>query len=847
MRLHNTLFVIASQARAFWKLRAWLGRAGFRGHRQIFGLRGRFRDNTTRAATLWALVRLTLAQIVLAIFVAVLLQALDPYLDGVNKLYPISIDEDAYSTLLATFGGMGAVLIGLYYAATTSIGGAIYARVPNNIRDLLARERVGNVYMQLLAFLTYLDVVLLAFRAAGLAPIKLAILVFLTASGVSIIAFMRLGARAFDLFDPTSLSYDLFEQLRRNYLQMMPGSYRWLDPSFQMHAHRNASSTLDTFSTLAEITAREPHLNGQPFLTLCKHLVGFLINYESAKKSLPTESLWFTKRYSHPDWYQAADSETSIAHSGGVGLAPKQISDSRWVEKAILPITDTCIRINFEQARHEVVMEALGTIEAYVKALSRHHEVRTALGTINDLTTKCLDLFFRPPSSDCQSEPLELLAIADMLASMPISILLAYVEAINTYDRASILRSVGHIKWQSERAIYKTGLPLHLLKQLEWVRPRIEFEIRSEGARISPDWYIGELILQAASENAKDSLTVLLGELQAIFDRWLAAAAGSKLVWMRAAILSREAEYLSKIDYHLWHLRQHWANLNANKKIEGLPWPKLDFEKLEKGQTERQKQIHQLMAKHATTLMEVSRSDEYPDFAGQFIHAIGEALLKAMCENDSGVVNSLFPDLFICSLLQFDRLRANVDVSDWRAETSLKMAVAPVLDLMDLSGYAILLAELHDNPPISDPVITVWSAYFDSQKAASKIPIVQLLASAIALTESAFELAHRSLIRTEWGQAVADCLRQVERKGVFRRGGFYGTHQTVVHKSPLVRVFATEELGSFFDGIDVFIERILRQLDDGKDIEFGHRRGSLRDSLSREERRGREESEDLDA
>jgi hypothetical protein len=548
MRLHNTLFLIASQARAFWRLRAWLGRIGFRGHRRIFSLRGRFQDSTARTATLLSLIRLTLAQIVLAIFVAVALQRLDPYLNGVYEYYGISIDKDAYSTLLGTFAGMGAILIGLYYAATTAIGGAIYAHVPNNIRDLLARERVGNLYMQLLAFLTYVDVVLLAFRASGFAPIKLAILVLVAASGVSIIAFMRLGARAFNLFDPTILSYDLFEQLRRNYLQMMPGSYRWY-PSFQIHAHRNSSSVLDTFSTLAQITAREPHLNGQPFLILCKYLVAFLINYESAKKSLPTASLWFTKRYLHPDWYQTGDSETSLAHSGAARLTPKQVSDLRWVENEILPIPHVCIRKNFEHGRYELVMETLGALDAYVKALSREQEVRTALSTISDLTVKCSDLFFQQLSGKDQRESLERLAIVDMLASMPISILLAYIEALNGYDSASIRRSVGKIDWESERAIYETGLPVHLLKQLEWLRPRMEFEIRSEGSRISPDWYISELILQAASENAKETATILLDELQAVFDNWLAAAASSRLLWIQAVFLSREAEYLSKIDY----------------------------------------------------------------------------------------------------------------------------------------------------------------------------------------------------------------------------------------------------------------------------------------------------------
>jgi hypothetical protein len=211
------------------------------------------------------------------------LQSIDPYLDGLYQRLGLTITLDIYGTLLGTVAATGALLIGLYYAATTAIGGAIYARVPNNIRDLLARDRVGNVYMRQLASLTYLAVVLLAFRAAGLAAVKIAIPLLVLAVGIAIMAFVILGARAFNLFDPTTLSYDLFDQLRRASLRMTAGSYRAMDPSFQHHAHRTSRSALETFATLAEITANEAHLSGQPYFALCQQMLLFAISYQQKK------------------------------------------------------------------------------------------------------------------------------------------------------------------------------------------------------------------------------------------------------------------------------------------------------------------------------------------------------------------------------------------------------------------------------------------------------------------------------------------------------------------------------------------------------------------------------------
>jgi hypothetical protein len=268
VRFLNTPFLWASQTRAFWKARAFFARIGFLGHRSLFGIRARVRENRAGTTTLLTLARLTIGQVILALAVAIVMQMVDPYFDDFYKRHGLAITPDIYGTLLGTITGTGAVLMGLYYAATTAIGGAIYARLPNNIRDLLARERVGNIYIKRLAFLTYLGVILLAFRATGFAPIKIAIPFFTLTSGVAIMAFVVLGARAFNLFDPTSLSYELFGQLGHNYLLITSTGYRWLDPSFQRHAHRTARSAIDSLSALAEITIKEPHLSRQPFQTL---------------------------------------------------------------------------------------------------------------------------------------------------------------------------------------------------------------------------------------------------------------------------------------------------------------------------------------------------------------------------------------------------------------------------------------------------------------------------------------------------------------------------------------------------------------------------------------------------
>ena len=841
MRQLNVYFLLASQARLFWKTRAFFARLGFLSHRRLFGIRAHIRDSRTETATLLTLTRLTIVQVVIAILVGIVMQYIDPYFDDFYKRHGLKIAPDIYGTLLGTITFTGAVLIGLYYSATTAIGGAIYARLPNNIRDLLARERVGNVYIRQLAFLTYFGVVLLAFQAAGFAPINIAIPFFMLTSGIAIMAFVLLGARAFNLFDPTSLSYELFEQLKRNYLQMTPSGYRWLDPAFQNHAHKISRSALDTLATLADITATETHLSGQPFLSLTEQLLSFLISYEPEKKRIPTASHWYAQRFSHPDWYQTGDTETSLAYQTTSGLTPKTIGNPRWIEDEIIPIAHNFIGVAFRQRKYESITSLLRYFDGYLRALVKEHEVKSAFVVLDNLTSTCSEIFFQAAQQD-QPESLERIGIVDALATMPTNMFLAYLEAQQLTNRTSILAVTNRITWKSRSRIYVSGMPLHLLTRLEWLQPKIKFEIDSEGRQVSPSWYVGELILQQLSENTKVATNAFVLEVQTTYDRWITAAANAKLIWIGAAIFARELEYWSKVKFHHARIQNYWADLGSEKRIEGLPWPTVDFEQLDRSRTQRERKLVQLMATHSTTLSLTKRPDDYPDFAGQFLHTAGEALFSAMSENDPDTINLLFPDFFRSSLLQFNRILARTSELDWRSDVAVKVAVAPVLDLIDLTGYAILFSELYSNATISHSIVNLWSDYLNTTDRAVPMSKASFLASAISLTDSAFELAHRSLIRTSWRQQVSQRLRQLERRPVSGRGrGIFWNETVVVHDSPLVRLYATTDV-IMYDGIDLFIERCLRTRDDGRELQFGNRHGRLDRAMTRRQRSSQRET-----
>ena len=742
--------------------------------------------------------------------------------------------------------GVGGVFIGLYYAAISAIGGAIYAKVPNNIRDLLAQDRVGNAYMRYLAALTFFGVCLLAFHTLGLEPVILAVPIFTLGAGLVIVGFVRLGARAFYLFDPTSLSYRLFEQLRRCHLQMQAGGYRWSDQSFQKHAHRVAQTAIDTLATVSDTAAREPHLNGRPFAGLCKGLLSFLLHYETAKKSIPTDSHWYEERYVHPDWYRAGDTETSMAHQTATGLRPQSIRDPRWIESAILPIVQRCLELNIRKRRYDLVFELLSYLDAYVQRLAKEHQIEIAFKLVGDVFSWCGSLIFVNGDKSVAEDPLEHMAICDRVAGMPINVLIAYGSTIESYRKAAVLRRIRKIKWKSEKSIYKARFALPILKQLEWLRPRLEFEERVEGHIVSPAWYLQELITQKEAENLSATMNCFHSEVCKLYDRWIKAATSSQHPWLAAVMMSKESEYWNKLDYHTNTLNQLWTDLNSDRRLEGLSWPSLSVDDLTRKKARRKMELMKLMSDQSILLSLMSRPKSYPDFAGQFLHTVGEALLTAICEKDRNTVKVLFRRYLYGSLLQFERLRPKEAKLDWRSEIDMKIAVAPLLDLMDISGYMYLFSDYHDAPFLKEIVSKDWDEYLEQDSAKQAL---QLLAVGVSLTDSAFELAHRSIIRTGWEQTVERRLMNVERREApWDESNLYRQFESiVVHESPLVRIFAKDALSSFHDGIDIFLAKYVRQREDGKDLDFGRRRRrDIEEEIAREERRYREAKEEWD-
>ena len=559
-------------------------------------------------------------------------------------------------------------------------------------------------------------------------------------------------------------------------------------------------------------------LHGVPFIDLCKYIISFLIFYEKSKNKIPSDSQWYEQKYIHRDWYRTDDSRVSIAHQTGTTLQPDITNDKEWVEDRVLVIIKQCLEINLKEERYNEVLELAGHIDAYLKILAKSGYANRALEIIEEIGDCVLQVISQVSENEMViNEVLEKLAIIERFASIPITIALTCREYIEALDSGEIERKLSKVTWSSDSNIYTHGFPSYCLPRLEWFKPRLGFEVLTEGRKVTPEWYQKELLLQIETDTFVENTRALINKGASLYKSWIAKTTDTKHPWLVGAVMSREWEYWHKVNHQMEIWPNKWSNLSDEKKIEGLPWSDFEFDKLGQASKERRSELLRLMSTQNLMLSLLKRPDGFPDYAGQFLHTSGEVLFEALLNNDQDLLSNVFKMYLFGCIMRFDNLRPKSASLDWRAQQEFKIAAAPLIDLMELSGYAKLMADYHNNGQLWHIVVDAWNEYFAERGEESPLP---LLAGSISLTKGAFEIPHRGVLRTNWKMRINHKLSDVSRHEVFSRH-FIESHTEIDHDSALIRIFARKPYGGFHDGIDILITFYLRTKDGEDQLDFG--------------------------
>jgi hypothetical protein len=722
------------------------------------------------------------------------------YIKGVLRLFESKVDSATFEATLSALLAMSGVLLGLYLAAVSVVASTVYARVPDNVRQILLRAKVGNFYLGALVKLASVSTLLLVAHSLGFSPGVFQLLLVSLLALAAILCFPVLALYVLRFFDPGQLTPELQRTLTNQIQNASPRGWMWRDPTFQQHYRRLASEALRTYKQLLKLIASRGFQGTDALRRAGVETLRLMRWYAPKKAKIPTNSLWFARSRQFKRLSVANSSELLLALQTGTTVQPDEIPDPLWIERELCQtlgrnLRDLGKRGDFEGANS--LGTAIGDTVGYLaeslfldEALLLLQELDLPLSAAPQDSSLSLNLKAMPEDVRFY------LSVAELRGYGVVALLVGFYKALTQLDINTVKRAVSNISWKNSKTIYDCVVPQLVLQRLEWLAPRLDFELRVEGRLVSPNWYIEQLVGEAFARFLADAFKTLSRLLEESFLPVASQMHQSGRSLIAAQILFKGIEAFQKLQYYFPEVRKCHDALSQLHKVKDFPWPAVDWDSSRANLESARDKIVSALASCAVDLTEVPHPPVLPDYFGHSYSVICDECYFSMAQGNIQLFDELFPKCFaICLLAQS---RARDDSQTAAPLTQAVLSIDPLVDLLELSGYAIIFDEL-ESRNYRAIVDTTWNGYLNNIE--DTTTLAPLFAAAGHLSTSMMiGMPPREMIRARWRQDVQARLRARGLPDMLSREWH---DEKTRHPSPIIRAISR---GSFFrTPSDVFL------------------------------------------
>lgn len=726
------------------------------------------------------------------------------------------IDRGSYAILLQSVAAVTGVFLALYFTAVSTVAATVYSEVPHDIRDLMLRDKLGNFYVRAVAFLSTLAVFLLVEESAGGAAYHLALPIVALLAAFAIFAFITLGQRAFYFSDPTVLSQLVVGDFLRWLSDAIAGGWRWTDASFQEHYRRRARRDLNSLNALLAFSRSHEFVRDDSERSVISWFVNLLQAYLARKATVPTRSRWFGETYEHRQWFLTESTAVSMANETASPLSPQTVPDVDWVEKQLLEPVLKAIGEDLRSRRGESAYVALDGLARAFEQFGLRLSAAAGFAWVATATEYVMDGIAGAPEETAKPAVLvPVVACIDALAGLAVAIEVGLYRRLSQLDVPELTTKLTSSRWERDESPYELGLPRPVVETLEELQAGVKFEAEADSDVRTPKWYIAEIARNRLAWCAHDEFEACLGHIEIWYPDAADQLAANNRPQAASAVLARGLEVAWKLERHLESLPAVADSLGEAGVLGELRRPEWDWTALDQRVRAFRDEVLKRMAAAIPALAEQPSAKEIPDYLGQAVHRSGDGSFRALFDNDDALFRDLFPAYFGGALHIVERLRPQV--SAWtNTNSAVTWMSEPIMDLIDLSGYALIFSEYHSNPALWTICRALWDDYLSGPNATTRL---SLLAAVCGHHQNLFAISPRSVLRTQREMATTQLFGQLPREP--GRPGFGG--QPVIHESPLIRRIAPSgmHLIAYFDPEDVFVVRYLMTLPAATGLDFG--------------------------
>jgi len=376
---------------------------------------------------------------------------------------------------------------------------------------------------------------------------------------------------------------------------------------------------------------------------------------------------------------------------------------------------------------------------------------------------------------------------------------------------------------------YQAGAPRTLLALLEDIANGIEFEKRTEHQRITPAWWVHHLAARNLTRTLVTAVRAFIDEVRTELVDPLVADTGARAELATIRIFD-SLELAEKLRFHLGGLHRAIEVLDTLRHVPSNDeqWP--DTSLPDDAPQMLEEKLYRKLGEVALRLEHDPHDTGRPDLFGQAYKVLFDAEFHAILGDRTEVGKELFPK--VIAMAELARVRLIDDLAAERQREQVIFGTEPLVDMMELSGYALLMSEINGEGIWPD-VREMWDRILSTDTAPA---LARQLAAVLSAHENLLALTPGGIGRTERQMELA---RLLAARGIVDRHDFLPGESTEPEPvSPAVAAFAPYDPGFIgHDLADLFIVEYLAQRPDMSDIQISRGAEMLTESLEHHRRR----------
>jgi hypothetical protein len=743
-------------------------------------------------------------------------------------------NSESIRSLLNTVAQLTGLFLTLYFTAISLIASTVYARVPGDVRALAVNEKVGNIYIRVVALLGAISILYLLAAIVGVRVGLAGITVVGALSIAALFSFLFLGKRTFNFFQPAILVQYILNDFTR-WVSLATRRRSRQTRSLQDYYRRRAEKSIRTYRNIVSLAAKEEfhRIEADALVTILRGVIDAAVFYGNRKSAIPGDSFWFERINKHANWLTVGHVQLDMALRTGRPIDPEQVPNFLWVEERLEGILHEASNVLAKRDEPTPWLQFANTLYYRLEKLAYLFVVEEALLLFRSQRREIISVVescrLRPAAelSDEANRKLSFhVGALAFLLSYFMSISIGFARRAEELSREFIEQLSADLLRDDPLLIYSSHLPRTVLAECESLAMSVHAEKFVERQLVTPPWYVCQILARSFIEYLKDTSSLLVAEAEQTLHAALETYKPVEKYLFLAQVISSGIEICDKLHAHFLRVEQATKILNEFRRVTDIPWTEVDWKALH----ERIDALHRkLMLAAAGILLPLDSlptARYWPDYFGQMYSFVTRETYLAMERGDTELFQRLFPASFAASIAANTRLQRELKEKD--ARVTLAWSTTPINDIVELSGYAQLFSDL-DGKDFYAVVVKTWEAYLKSVK--DPIVVLKFIATVLDFRVRDFVTAARDIERTNWQLSFERLLRS---RGLRVDDWEYDRRPQATHASKLIREFTRGPRG-FVHASDVFVVIFVMPRLAGEKVEFPHTAQNLADALARDD------------